>query len=251
MPRMGRDTFSRVLILDGAGHHLQLPSLTTTQRDALAAVKGMTIWNSTTSAINQYNGTSWGTVGVSDHGALTGLTDDDHTQYWNNTRGDAKVAAEATARDVAIAVHAALFGLHNKIVRKSANQTLDQSSTTLQNVTEMLFAVGANEVWLGYLVLKYNSGTTPDLDWAWSVPSGTKGAHYPHYLGESVEGGSFDLTDELRAAGLDGDTWKGICFVVQVGATAGNVQLQAAQGVAHASDTKVLANSFIIAHQLA
>lgn len=28
--------------------------------------------------------------GVSDHGALTGLTDDDHSQYHNNTRGDAR-----------------------------------------------------------------------------------------------------------------------------------------------------------------
>ena len=29
-------------------------------------------------------------AGVSDHGALTGLADDDHTQYHNNTRGDAR-----------------------------------------------------------------------------------------------------------------------------------------------------------------
>jgi len=29
-------------------------------------------------------------AGVSDHGALTGLGDDDHTQYHNNTRGDAR-----------------------------------------------------------------------------------------------------------------------------------------------------------------
>lgn len=28
--------------------------------------------------------------GVTDHGALTGLTDDDHTQYMNTTRGDAR-----------------------------------------------------------------------------------------------------------------------------------------------------------------
>lgn len=31
--------------------------------------------------------------GVSDHGALTGLADDDHTQYFNITRGDARYAA--------------------------------------------------------------------------------------------------------------------------------------------------------------
>lgn len=31
--------------------------------------------------------------GTSDHGSLTGLGDDDHTQYLNNTRGDARYAA--------------------------------------------------------------------------------------------------------------------------------------------------------------
>jgi len=31
-----------------------------------------------------------GSSGVTDHGALTGLSDDDHTQYYNQTRGDAR-----------------------------------------------------------------------------------------------------------------------------------------------------------------
>jgi hypothetical protein len=34
--------------------------------------------------------TAIGAAGVTDHGALTGLADDDHTQYHNNTRGDAR-----------------------------------------------------------------------------------------------------------------------------------------------------------------
>jgi hypothetical protein len=33
-----------------------------------------------------------GTGGVLDHGELTGLADDDHTQYYNQTRGDARYA---------------------------------------------------------------------------------------------------------------------------------------------------------------
>lgn len=33
--------------------------------------------------------------GVTDHGALTGLTDDDHAQYHNNTRGDARYYTKA------------------------------------------------------------------------------------------------------------------------------------------------------------
>jgi hypothetical protein len=48
-------------------------------------------------ASNTDNDTEWiaqtgggGGGGVTDHGALTGLADDDHTQYHNNTRGDAR-----------------------------------------------------------------------------------------------------------------------------------------------------------------
>lgn len=35
-----------------------------------------------------------GGVGASDHGALTGLADDDHSQYHNDARGDARYRAD-------------------------------------------------------------------------------------------------------------------------------------------------------------
>lgn len=38
--------------------------------------------------------------GVTDHGALTGLADDDHTQYLNNTRGDARYLQLTNASEV-------------------------------------------------------------------------------------------------------------------------------------------------------
>ena len=48
----------------------------------------------TTGQVPSWNGTNWVPVtpdpGVTDHGALTGLGDDDHTQYLNDTRGDAR-----------------------------------------------------------------------------------------------------------------------------------------------------------------
>lgn len=40
-------------------------------------------------------GNGGGGGGVSDHGALTGLSDDDHTQYHNDTRGDARYYTQA------------------------------------------------------------------------------------------------------------------------------------------------------------
>ena len=52
-----------VIITDGAGHYLQLPSLTTAQRNVLTAVNGMVIYNSTTNQIESYENGVWGAIG--------------------------------------------------------------------------------------------------------------------------------------------------------------------------------------------
>jgi hypothetical protein len=61
----------------------KLANMTTTERDALTPTPGMVIWNTTTGQLEKYNGSSWSAFagGVSDHGALTGLGDDDHSIY--------------------------------------------------------------------------------------------------------------------------------------------------------------------------
>lgn len=46
-------------IPDGAGQYLQLPSLTTTQRDALTPAEGMIIKNSTTENVEKYVDGGW------------------------------------------------------------------------------------------------------------------------------------------------------------------------------------------------
>lgn len=84
----GAWTFPTIVITDGAGHFLQVPKLTTAQRDALTAINGMIIYNITTAQFERYENGAWGTFGVSDHGLLTGLLDDDHTQYLNIARHD-------------------------------------------------------------------------------------------------------------------------------------------------------------------
>lgn len=62
---------------------------------ARSLVEGMLSYDKSTTTLQLYDGSSWvdvavGTVGVTDHGALTGLSDDDHSQYHNDTRGDAR-----------------------------------------------------------------------------------------------------------------------------------------------------------------
>ena len=60
----GIDSLGYVIIEDGAGHYFQLPSLTTAQRDDLTPATGMTIWNSTTTQVERYNGSDWGAMGI-------------------------------------------------------------------------------------------------------------------------------------------------------------------------------------------
>ena len=142
-----------------------------------------------------------------------------------------------------------------KVVRKSADQTLDQSSTTMQDVTEMLFAVGANEVWHFSVYFKFNSGTVPDIKVQFAVPTGGNGEYFPHgYIGAST--GSSPIAPETITTSRpqDGAGYNRVTLLQGLywgGANAGNIQLQAAQNTADASDTKVLANSSIIAHKLA
>lgn len=49
-------------------------------------------------------GPSGGGAGTSDHGALTGLGDDDHTQYHTNARGDARYAPIAHTHTTLVSV---------------------------------------------------------------------------------------------------------------------------------------------------
>ncbi len=63
MARMGAGIFSRVIVTDGAGHYLQLPSLTTAQRNALGVAAPRLIYNSTTSRIQSCEGGAWADIG--------------------------------------------------------------------------------------------------------------------------------------------------------------------------------------------
>lgn len=67
--------------------------INTAAGDVATPANGDVWYNSTTNKFRVHeNGVTSDLVsaGVSDHGALTGLADDDHTQYYNQTRGDAR-----------------------------------------------------------------------------------------------------------------------------------------------------------------
>ena len=70
---LSRTRLPYLIITDGAGHYAQLPSLTSTQRDALTAVNGMIIYNSTLGTYQSYEASAWGNVAAQqlpkEHGA--------------------------------------------------------------------------------------------------------------------------------------------------------------------------------------
>jgi len=57
-------------------------------------------------------GVTGGDVGVTDHGALTGLSDDDHGQYHNDARGDARYYTKAQV-DTSLSEKAATSHTHS------------------------------------------------------------------------------------------------------------------------------------------
>jgi Phage tail repeat like len=81
------------------------------------ALSDVAITGPSTNQILKFDGTNWINAsvstgsGVSDHGDLTGLSDDDHTQYHNDARGDIRYYTK-TAVDDALALKASSTHTH-------------------------------------------------------------------------------------------------------------------------------------------
>lgn len=72
----GKVTSDRPFEVSGTSSYIKFPSLTTTQRDAIATpTVGMTIYNTTTSAYEAYSGSGWAALGGGG-GGITALTGD-------------------------------------------------------------------------------------------------------------------------------------------------------------------------------
>lgn len=76
-------------------------SAPTLDNDGNALLEGAQYWNSTSKKKFIWDGSIWVdlTVNPTDHGSLTGLADDDHTQYHNDTRGDARYYTKAQSQE--------------------------------------------------------------------------------------------------------------------------------------------------------
>jgi hypothetical protein len=136
--------------------------------------------------------------------------------------------------------------------RKTADESVT-SSTTLQDDNHLLFAIGVSEIWMAEASLYYTSGTTGDLKFAWSVPSGATGTH--SYVGFDISivfnsDVSTTLSTPLSVGGSGAIRLAQLRAIIVNSTNAGNVTLQWAQNVSDGTATTVLTNSVLLAHRI-
>ena len=127
---------------------------------------------------------------------------------------------------------------------KQTTETI-QSSETLQDDDELVFAGIASKTYYIVMAMIINSGTTPDFKFAFSVPTGAtiiRADTDNTILFRQTIGYDF-ATDStvakfLQTGGNVGQ-W-GWTFMVEMDTTAGDIQYQWAQNTSTASDTSVL-----------
>lgn len=160
-------------------------------------------------------------------------------------------------------VEAAGGGQEHFIVRKTADQSLT-ADTNLQNDTHLLFAIGASEIWSVQYYLRVDGATGGDIKLHVNGPSGVDG--WFGVEGPGTGAGTFvnmamnneaDVTPGSGLAPIAGTLGASAFVYVKVvamvvnGATPGNVTLQWAQATSSGTATRVMANSYLIAHRVA
>lgn len=186
--------------------------------------------------VSNYNPASVAITG----GTITGITD------LAVADGGTGASTAATARTALGAVGGT--GVTKvEAIRKATTETVN-NSTALQDDNELTIAIAANETIYFDMTIAFNSSTVADFKLDIAGPAGVAGQWI--YVT-----GSANSTDSpwnplggsgAPVNGLGTDKSIIVRGIARNGATAGNVRLQWAQNTAEVSDTKVLADSFVI-----
>ena len=150
-----------------------------------------------------------------------------------------------------------------QVIRKSGDQGLTLNSTSAQDVTEMVFTGAANAVYMVKLLLSYTGNSAQDIKVSWSVPSGADMARWimaPQLGSTDVENQGISMIRRSpgteQGAGAPTTTNGYATFqediLVTMGATAGSVQLRAAQRTSGSSSpqTSIRGSSLMIVERI-
>jgi hypothetical protein len=137
-------------------------------------------------------------------------------------------------------------------VYKSADETVT-TSNTLQNDNELLFPIGANETWKGFINTMVTANASGGYKFDMTAPSGATGsmmtkssvANYNHASvgigtgGGSTTGATVNNTNAIHY------------FTVTSSSTTGNVQFRWSQNASFGTGTTVAAGSLLMATRIA
>lgn len=142
--------------------------------------------------------------------------------------------------------------------RKTGTQSIP-SSTALQNDSQLVVPVKANAIYQMDALLLYDGDAAGDLQMGWSAPSGATldysamGLHVLAGGYNDDQTACFNLSASAPSLGAigAGTTCAGRLFgLLVMGGTGGNLQFRWAQRTAHATPTRVFANSFLSLRRL-
>jgi len=143
--------------------------------------------------------------------------------------------------------------------RKTADQSVT-SSTALVNATSMTLPVGANEVWLFAFNIVYSGANTGDLKLAFTFPAAGRidaTAHWGNSAGTSALAEFSGTTTPTTSQIFTGSGGSTVHYLFPLpgiftnSSTAGDLQLQFAQGTSDATATTMYTNSTVYGVKLA
>lgn len=142
------------------------------------------------------------------------------------------------------------------LIRKTADEAVN-NSVVMQNDDHLIIPIAANEVWQAEYFLHVLQGAWAAVDFKYNftIPAAATLTYKAHDAIDSAGtlAGSMIIvaaTDLVAAVGNGISSLIHAKIVVVNGANAGNITLQWAQNAAAAVNTKLLANSYLIAHKM-
>lgn len=145
-----------------------------------------------------------------------------------------------------------ILGTGAQIIRKTANETVN-NSTTLQDDDTLLAALAANETVYFVCSIAHVGNGTADIQWTFTVPA-SAAIRWNQIGGTGID--TVDAINPVVEITTSGTTQTAGAFTterritiigtVRNSTTAGNLLLRWAQNTATAVDTKVLTDSFLM-----
>lgn len=136
-----------------------------------------------------------------------------------------------------------------KQARAEVTSAQNFANSTLANVTELVLPVEANTNYAFELVVAYLGSTTGRIKTAFALPSGAKMTAINSYIDSTgdVQTGMITNTTANAQAYASTTTPFVITYrgIITIAATAGDVQVQAAQAVTHGTQTQILPGSVL------